>query len=266
MNLVYLTTKFNKRVKKIMKSYVYLLSLLAFFALSDTADIDQILEVNDNNIVQSESSQEKVDNLSDEKDSLLAEWKVVVKQVEGLKIYNAQKRQQIKAQEERLVTLAEQTRQVVVIQRQIPPLMERMADSLEQFVSLDAPFSLNERVNRVNQVRNTLSDPKVTASEQVRQVLEAYNIEREYGRTIETYEDAIVLDGEEKVVNILRIGRLALMYQLKDQSEAGIWDTETNQWVKVDGYRIPVRDGIRMASKTAPLDLLSVPVKFEGGE
>ena len=151
MNLVYLTTKFKKKGKKIMKSYVYLLSLLAFFALSDGADIDQILEVNDNNIVQSESSQEKVDNLADEKDSLLAEWKVVVKQVEGLKIYNAQKRQQIKAQEERLVTLAEQTRQVVVIQRQIPPLMERMADSLEQFVNLDAPFSLNERVKRVNQ-------------------------------------------------------------------------------------------------------------------
>ena len=192
--------------------------------------------------------------------------KTLLEQVEGLKIYNAQKRQQIKAQEERLVTLAEQTRQVVVIQRQIPPLMERMADSLEQFVNLDAPFSLNERVKRVNQVRNTLSDPKVTASEQVRQVLEAYNIEREYGRTIETYEDAIVLDGEEKVVNILRIGRLALLYQLKDQSEAGIWDTETNQWVKVDGYRIPVRDGIRMANKVAPLDLLSVPVKFEGGE
>ena len=266
MNLVYLTTKFKKKGKKIMKSYIYLLSLLAFFTFSDGADIDQILEVNDSNIVLSESSQEKVDNLADEKDSLLAEWKVVVKQVEGLKIYNAQKRQQIKAQEERLVTLAEQTRQVVVIQRQIPPLMERMADSLEQFVNLDAPFSLNERVKRVNQVRNTLSDPKVTASEQVRQVLEAYNIEREYGRTIETYEDAIVLDGEEKVVNILRIGRLALLYQLKDQSEAGIWDTETNQWVKVDGYRIPVRDGIRMANKVAPLDLLSVPVKFEGGE
>ena len=94
------------------------------------------------------------------------------------------KRRQIKAQEERLVTLAEQTRQVVVIQRQIPPLMERMADSLEQFVNLDAPFSLDERTKRINQVRATLSDPKVTASEQVRQVLEAYNIEREYGRTI----------------------------------------------------------------------------------
>ena len=74
------------------------------------------------------------------------------------------------------------------------------------------------------------------------------------------------LDGEEKVVNILRIGRLALMYQLKDQSQAGIWDSEQNDWVEVSGYRLPVRDGIRMANKTAPLDLLAVPVKFQGGE
>ena len=249
-----------------MRTYIYLLSLLAFFGFSENTDIEEILSENENNFSLSEKSQSQVNELSTEKDSLLAEWKVVVKQVEGLKIYNEQKRRQIKAQEERMVTLAEQTRQVVVIQRQIPPLMERMADSLEQFVSLDAPFSLDERVKRINQVRATLSDPKVTASEQVRQVLEAYNIEREYGRTIETYEDAIVIDGEEKVVNILRIGRLALMYQLKDQSQAGIWDSEQNDWVEVSGYRLPVRDGIRMANKTAPLDLLAVPVKFQGGE
>ena len=249
-----------------MRNYLTILLLVAGFVISENSDLDQILAENNSNINLSEKSQQEIDSLSTEKDSLLAEWKVVVKQVEGLKIYNEQKRQQIKAQEERLVTLAEQTRQVVVIQRQIPPLMERMADSLEQFVNLDAPFSMNERTRRINQVRATLSDPKVTASEQVRQVLEAYNIEREYGRTIETYEDSIVLDGEEKVVNILRIGRLALMYQLKDQSEAGIWNSDLGQWEEVSGYRIPVRDGIRMASKTAPLDLLAVPVKIKGGE
>jgi len=249
-----------------MKNYLTILLLVAGFVVSENSDLDKILAENNSNINLSEKSQQEIDSLSTEKDSLLAEWKVVVKQVEGLKIYNEQKRQQIKAQEERLVTLAEQTRQVVVIQRQIPPLMERMADSLEQFVNLDAPFSMNERTRRINQVRATLSDPKVTASEQVRQVLEAYNIEREYGRTIETYEDSIVLDGEEKVVNILRIGRLALMYQLKDQSEAGIWNSDLGQWEEVSGYRIPVRDGIRMASKTAPLDLLAVPVKIKGGE
>ena len=80
-----------------MKRYVFLLYILATFASANNADIDQILEENQTSISQSETSQEKVDNLSTEKDSLLAEWKVVVKQVEGLKIYNAQKRQQIKA-------------------------------------------------------------------------------------------------------------------------------------------------------------------------
>ena len=78
--------------------------------------MDKILIENDNSINLSEESQQEVDSLATEKDSLLAEWKVVVKQVED-ENHNEQKRQQIKAQEERLVTLAEQkTRQVVVIQ------------------------------------------------------------------------------------------------------------------------------------------------------
>ena len=249
-----------------MKSYLYLLSLLALLAMGNNADIDQILEENNNTIVESESSQDKVDNLSDEKDSLLAEWKVVVKQVEGLRIYNAQKRAQIKAQEERLLVLENQTKEIDTTKRLIPGVMTDIALRLERDIKNNAPFLIDVRLGRVNQVLDILVDPTVTESERVRQVLEAVNIEREYGRTIETYEDAIVLDGEEKVVNILRIGRLALLYQLKDQSEAGVWDNELKEWVKVEGYRIPIRDGIRMANKTAPLDLLSRPIKFKESE
>lgn len=249
-----------------MKSYLYLLSLLALLAMGNNADIDQILEENNNTIVESESSQDKVDNLSDEKDSLLAEWKVVVKQVEGLRIYNAQKRAQIKAQEERLLVLENQTKEIDTTKRLIPGVMTDIALRLERDIKNNAPFLIDVRLGRVNQVLDILVDPTVTESERVRQVLEAVNIEREYGRTIETYEDAIVLDGEEKVVNILRIGRLALLYQLKDQSEAGVWDNELKEWVKVEGYRIPIRDGIRMANKTAPLDLLSLPIKFKESE
>ncbi len=250
-----------------MRTNIFLLSLLVSFAFAENADIEEILNENESNFSLSEKSQDKVNDLSTEKDSLLAEWKVVVKQVEGLKIYNEQKRRQIAAQEERLATISAQTKEIDVITRDIPVLMEEMVEVLDNFVMLDAPFSLDERVNRINQITAILTDPTVTKSEQVRQVMEAYSIEGEYGRTIETYEDAIEIDGEEKVVNILRIGRIALMYQLKDQSQAGVWDTEANGgkggWVEVDGYRLAIRDGIRMANKTAPLDLLAVPVKFK---
>ena len=142
-----------------MKNYIALLAIVSGLVFSENNELNQILVENADNINLSEESQQEVDSLAVEKDSLLAEWKVVVKQVEGLKIYNEQKRRQIKAQEERLVTLEEQTRQVVVIQRQIPPLMQRMADSLEQFVNLDAPFSLNERLKvfqRIHDMRKTI--------------------------------------------------------------------------------------------------------------
>ena len=57
------------------------------------------------------------------------------------------------------------------MQRQIPPLAQKMLDTLETFIKLDTPFRIEERRGRVDLVRSSLSKPKVTASEQVRQVL-----------------------------------------------------------------------------------------------
>ena len=132
------------------------------------------------------------------------------------------------------------------MQRQIPPLAEKMLDSLESFISLDTPFRIEERQNRIDLVRSSLAKPKVTASEQVRQVLEAYNIEAEYGRKIDTYESTL---NDGTVVNILVIGRIGMFYQTKDETETGVWNNDSQSWEIIDGYRRPVRDGIRMAKK-----------------
>ena len=184
-----------------MRLYVYILVLLSIFAHANNAELEQILNENSETITDSGQSQDTIDDLQLEKDSLLAEWKVTVKQVEGLKIYNAQKRRQIKAQEERLVLLDEQTIAVEKMQRQVPPVMKTALQDLLVFINDDVPFLMDERNKRIAQVLATFDNPKVTASENVRQVLEAYNIEREHGRTIETYEDSIVLDGEEKTTS-----------------------------------------------------------------
>ena len=53
------------------------------------------------------------------------------------------------------------------MQRQIPPLAQRMLEGLEQFVALDTPFYIDERLERLDIVRSSLSNPKITASEQV---------------------------------------------------------------------------------------------------
>ncbi len=248
-----------KHVKRIS------LPLLLCFAVMTSANevsvevnMESILEIGRENQTLSASSQDRIDNTERQTDKLINEYKVVSKQVEGLKLYNAQKRIQIQAQLDLMDKLDEQLVQVVVMQRQIPPLAGKMLDTLETFINLDTPFRSEERKTRVDLVRSSLSKPKVTASEQVRQVLEAYNIEAEYGRKIDTYEDKL---SDGTVVNILVIGRIGMFYQTKDERTSGRWDNETGTWEELPGsYRKPIRDGIRMAKKLAPTDMLLMPV------
>ena len=223
-----------------------------------TSDMEAVLEVGRENQELSASSQDRIDKTERQTDKIVNEYKVVSKQVEGLKLYNEQKRIQIQAQLDLMDKLDEQLIQVVVMQRQIPPLAQRMLESLETFISLDTPFRKAERQNRVALVRASLAKPKVTASEQVRQVLEAYNIEAEYGRKIDTYEDTL---SDGTVVNILVIGRIGMFYQTKDERTSGRWNNDTNSWDELSSsYRKPIRDGIRMAKKLAPTDMLLMPV------
>ena len=224
------------------------------------ASMENVLEVGRENQQLSAASQSRIDSTERQTDKIVNEYKVVAKQVEGLKLYNEQKRIQIKAQLDLMDKLDDQLDQVVVMQRQIPPLAQRMLESLENFINLDTPFRIEERQNRIDLVRASLAKPKVTASEQVRQVLEAYNIEAEYGRKIDSYEATV----EGKVVNILVVGRIGMFYQTKDETETGVWNNDSQSWEIIDGYRRPVRDGIRMAKKLAPTDMLTIPV-LKGG-
>jgi hypothetical protein len=242
--------------KKLNLAHLFVLISMSNFVTA--SEMEMVLEVGRENQLLSASSQDKIDDTEKKTDKIVNEWKAVSKQVEGLKLYNEQKRIQIQAQLDLMDQLDEQLVQVVIVQRQIPPLAQRMLESLESFIALDTPFRIEERQNRIDLVRSSLAKPKVTASEQVRQVLEAYNIEAEYGRKIDTYESTL-LDGT--VVNILVIGRIGMFYQTKDEQSSGRWNNETNTWDELPGsYRKPIRNGIRMAKKLAPTDMLMMPV------
>jgi len=101
----------------------------------------------------------------------------------------------------------------------------------------------------------------VAVSEKFSQVLRAYQIENEYGRTMETYGDTIEIAGTERKVDILKIGRVTLVYQTPDGSETGMYNKNTGAYEAVgDEYQASVRQGIRMARQQATQDMFSIPV------
>ncbi|MGB0188331.1 MAG: DUF3450 domain-containing protein [Aequoribacter sp.] len=235
----------------------------AFCSVASQANtLDAIIKVGEEKTAAAKQSQAKIDRLAEEARDLLTDYKTVMKQVDGLKVYNARLQRQIDNQERRIADIDESIDEVTVIQRQMMPLVIRMIDGLDQFVELDVPFNLDERRARIEFLRDNVDRSDITVAEKFRQVLEAYNIELQYGRGMETYSDTIELNGVTRDVDFLRIGRVSLVYQTTDGEESGVWNPETKSWDSLPSgdYAAAIRKGVRIAKKQATIELLNMPV------
>ncbi|EAQ96435.1 DUF3450 domain-containing protein [Congregibacter litoralis] len=251
------------RLKNVLLVAVASLSALVGLAASaQTSTLDNILEVSAQKTTAARESQAKVDRLADETRNLLDDYKTVMKQIDGLRVYNARLQRQIDNQLRRIADIDDSIDQVTIIQRQMTPLVIRMIDGLEQFVEMDVPFNLEERRQRIEFLKTNVDRSDLTVAEKFRQVLEAYNIELQYGRGFETYSDTIDLGNGARDVDFLRIGRIALVYQSSDGAEAGVWNNNTRSWEPLDSgeYSAAIRKGVRIAKKTATIELLNMPI------
>ena len=127
-------------------------------SIAGAQSIDPIVEVGKQRTASAKASQAKIDRLADETASLLSDYKTVMKQVDGLKVYNARLERQIANQEKRIRDIDASIAEASVIQRQIPPLVTRMLDGLEQFINLDMPFDLDTRLGNIEAVRASFSN------------------------------------------------------------------------------------------------------------
>ena len=127
---------------------------------------------------------------------------------------------------------------------------------------MDVPFNKEERMQRVQFLRDNLDRADVSVAEKFRGVLEAYNIELQYGRGIDTYRGTIEIDGSPRDVDFLRVGRIALVYQSTDGALSGAWDKSVGDWVDLPAgeYDAAIRKGIRIAKKQATIELLNMPI------
>jgi hypothetical protein len=135
-----------------------------------------------------------------------------------------------------------------------------MIDAIENFVELDVPFLLEERTQRMENLHEVMVRADVTDAERYRRIIEAYQIENDFGRNIEAYQGELEVDGKMRQVAFLRIGRVALLYQTLDESGTGVWDQRNQTWLDASEYRNAVQLGLRMARKQTAPDMLRLPV------
>jgi hypothetical protein len=206
------------------------------------------------------ASQARVDQLDDETQKLLAEYRKAVSEAESYTTYAEQLSLQIRSQTEEMDAIHRQLAEVETTSREVSPLMQRMLDTFEQFVALDLPFLVEERATRVAALKEMMTRADVTISEKYRRILEAYQVEMDYGRTIEAYEGRLGQGDDARTVQFLRIGRVSLLYQTLDGRETGYWDAHAKRWVVDDDYAHSFKEGIAVARKMRAPEMLIVPV------
>ena len=214
---------------------------------------------------ESVKSQNTIDNLTDETRDMVQVYRNAIRKTESLNSYNQQLAKLVKQQKLSLNSIQRQIENAEETRRSIVPFINKMITTLEKFVRLDLPFLLDERRQRVSTLKQIVNFPDITLPDKYRRVMEAYQIEIEYGRTIEAYNDTITVDGKEYTVEILRVGRLLMTFQTSDGALSGIWNKHSKAWRKLPSeYNRSINQGLLIAKKQAPPELIKLPVTAAG--
>lgn len=206
----------------------------------------------------SQASQQRINEIDDETQKMLAEYRRALADAESHAAYADQLSRQVESQKEELAEIDRQLGEIETTSREITPLEQRMLETLKQFVELDVPFLLEERRARIRTLEEMMDRADVSISEKYRRIVEAYQVEMDYGRTIEAYEAELA--GEQRTARFLRVGRVTLLYQTLDGAETGYWDASARRWVVDNHYAHSFKEGVAVAQKLSAPEMLLAPV------
>jgi hypothetical protein len=233
------------------------------------AQLNTAIQTGEQATRQAASTQARINQLDDERSQAVREYRGVLQRVDAAKLLELQNSRLVQSQRAEIASAQEQLGRVDEIVLQMTPMMYDMIAALQEFYAADLPFKkLNdlgedERANRIARLAELMEQrADITDDERYRQIVEAYQAEMDYGRTIDTYSDTIEVDGETKTVNVFRYGRVSMTYLTDDGAIAGVWNRDTKAWERLpNSYRSDIRSGINMAKQIAAPAILFAPLR-----
>ena len=225
-------------------------------------DLEPALDASRQAAENTSAAQEQINEIDSRIQQLVGDYRANLRQLEQLNRYNASQERQVAAQRREIESLTDDINNIASLQRAVQPLMQDMVDALGEVVQSDLPFLLGERQARVTRLQNLMENPSSSPAQRYRMIIEAFQIEAEYGRTIEAYRADV--ETEERVfenVDVLRVGRYALIFKTDNDEVLKRFDSGARRWVDLDkSYLEPVKTAMRVAREQIPPELLYVPV------
>ncbi|MFT5881064.1 MAG: hypothetical protein ACI86X_002203 [Moritella sp.] len=241
---------------------IWSLSLLAcVFTVQADTDLESIIKLKQQSQNSAQQTQREIEDLDEQTNELVGEYRAVLRENTVLESYNIQLQKQLTQQANLLEGLAHSMANARTTRMELQPFMQDMVQVLTLFVAEDIPFLWQERQLRLQELNLLLDNPNIAVADKYRRILEAYQIETEYGDTIETWQAQLPKSTDEKTVQLIRVGRIALYYLTPDHSASGYWDNSARTWQPLPESWLPrVKQVVDVAENKILPTLLDIPL------
>jgi len=255
----------KEEIKIVIKGVfiILLLFLLDFVAIPAYAgiDSDRLREEVAKTIDLRQETQKKEDDWAKKKAELIAKYRSLKKNRDYLIKVRNRTEKLLRAKKAKIEEIKRRMKESARIREELQLYLESVLTQLKDLIGRGLPFLLKERRERISSIEETLSDPEKGAAEKYRRVMEALQIEAEYGRTVEAYQETIDLNGQKVLVDILRVGRLSLFFQTPDGKLVGQYDRIRKGWSLLPSkYCREIEKAIEIARRERTVELTRLPL------
>lgn len=212
----------------------------------------------------SQTSQQKINHNAEQSMELTNQVAQLKEEIRNLSIYRSHLENLVSNQQQEQESLNDQIEQIKLTRQGIVPLMYQMLTSLELIVKSDKPIKLEQRLTRIDDLKRMMGRADVSDAEKYRRILEAFQIELDYGNKLSLYRNTITVnENQDREVELVAIGRLALLARSFDQQNYWYWSNQQVQWLQGDSNNLPqINQAFDVASKKTPPSLLSLPISL----
>lgn len=242
------------------------ISLVATSSMANSLDQAQSIQNKTNNA--SASSQKVIDKSSQATLLLQAEVERLQEEVKNLEIYHDHLAALVKSQDQEALSIEGQIDEIKLTRQGVVPLMYKMIDGLQEVIESDLPFKKNSRLRRVEKLKAMMTRADVSDAEKYRRILEAYQIEVDYGIKLSSYSSRVELSQDKVLeVDVLHLGRISLVARNLNGTQYWSWDQNSAQWQELDSsMKSELDKAYDIANKQASPSLITLPVSLTVAE
>lgn len=243
------------------------LSLVIASTSSMAVGLDAAQSIQSKTNAASASSQKRIDASAEKTLTLKAEIEQLQEEVNNLQVYRQHLTSLVNSQQQEVISLERQIDEIKSTRQGIVPLMYQMIDGLKQITAEDVPIKLEQRNQRIAKLEKMMVRADVSDAEKYRRILEAYQIELDYGTKLGLYQGQLSIDGESRQADVLYLGRLSLVARSLNGNSFWAWDQNAKQWSELDpSMKSELDKAFSMAAKQVAPSLITLPVSLQVAE